>query len=255
MSEPKKEPRHARLRKHALSNKGKPGEPKWFVRKLCQLLAYTVLYPLFRIKVTGLENLPKGAYLLSPNHLSYADGLIVLALTLRYRILLRILAKRELWNCAPLGWVLDSAGVMPISREKADLDTLRLASNAIKAGDSMAIFPEGTRVRDEDMQTDKERGMGEAFGGAAWLAIRNNVPVIPVAIAGTEFIRPEGMKLMRFPRVLVHFGEPLFPDEVVPSEDYKRKERIAVLTQRIMDGLAAALDVARAENAARSKKK
>jgi hypothetical protein len=47
----------------------------------------------------------------------------------------------------------------------------------------------------------------------------------------------------------------LFPDEVVPSEDYKRKERIAVLTQRIMDGLAAALDVARAENAARSKKK
>ncbi|MCL2438484.1 MAG: 1-acyl-sn-glycerol-3-phosphate acyltransferase [Coriobacteriia bacterium] len=253
--QPKREPRHARLRKHALVNKGKSGEPKWILRRFCQLLAYTIMLPLFRVKVTGVENIPKGPCLLSPNHISYADGLIVFALTLRYRMPMRVLAKRELWSFAPLGWVLDSAGVMPISREKADLDTLRMASSAIKAGDSMAIFPEGTRVRNEDMKTDKDRGMGEAFGGAAWLAIRNDVPVISVAIAGTELIRPEGMKLMRFPRVVVHFGTPLVPDEVVPSSEYKRKDRIAKLTELVMDGLAQALEIARKENAARGRRK
>jgi len=242
-----KEPRHAHFRQRALVNAGKEGEPRWFIRKICRGFAGLVMLPLFRVRVTGAENLPAGPCLLSPNHVSYADGLIIFALTKRLKMPLRILAKRELWDSKFLGWVLDSAGVMPISRKTADLDTLRNAARVIKAGDCMAIFPEGTRVRNGQQGEDSDQALGEAHGGAAWLALRGNYPVIPVAIAGTEDIRPEGMKLMRFPKVLVHFGTPLFPDEAVPSSEYNRKERVTKLTELIMDGLSDALETARAK--------
>ncbi|MCL2403182.1 MAG: 1-acyl-sn-glycerol-3-phosphate acyltransferase [Coriobacteriia bacterium] len=243
----KKEPRHTRFRQYHLVNAGKKDEPKWRLNSFCRFLAAIILIPLFRVRVTGTENISQEPCLLCPNHVSYLDGLVLLALSRRYKMPLRFLGKRELWNSKFLAWVLDSAGVFPISPDAADLDTLRLASRSLKAGDSVAIFPEGTRVRNEDMQTDKDRALGAAFGGAAWLAIRNNVPAIPVAIAGTELVRPEGMKLARLPRVVVRFGEPLVPDEVVPSDEYKRKERIAKLTELIMDGLAQSLETARTE--------
>jgi len=242
-----KEPRHAHFRKRALVNAGKKGEPRWFIRKLCRGFAGMVMLPLFRVRVTGTENLPTGPCILSPNHISYADGLVIFALVNRLKMPLRILAKRELWDSKFLGWVLDSAGVMPISRKTADLDTLRNAARVMKAGDCMAIFPEGTRVRNEQQDEGDSQALGEAYGGAAWLALRGNTPVIPVAIVGTEDIRPDGVKLMRFPKVLVHFGAPLFPDEAVPSSEYTRKERVTKLTELIMDGLSEALKVARAE--------
>ena len=248
-AQPKKESRSAEFRQRVLANAGKEGEPKWLVRRFFRKLAAVVLFPLFRVRVTGSENIPSGPCLLSPNHTSYADGLIIFALAKRLGMPLRILAKRELWKLKPLGWVLDHVGVMPISRDKADLDTLRTASRVIKAGDSMAIFPEGTRVRNGQPDVHNNQALGEAHGGAAWLALRNDVPVIPVAIVGAENIRPDGVKLIRFPRVLVHFGTPLFPDEVVPSSEYTRKERVTKLTELIMEGLSESLEVARAENA------
>lgn len=252
---PAKEAKHVQLRKRALVDAGKPGEPKWRVRSFFRFLASAILLPLFRVRVSGVENIPQQRpVLLSPNHLSNMDGLIVFALTKRYNLPLRILAKRELWNIRPLGWLLDSAGILPISRDKADLDTLRTASAALSAGDSMAIFPEGTRIRNEDMLADEGGALGEASGGAAWLAIRNDVPVIPLGISGTEYIRPDGMKLMRFPAVNLHFGPALNPAEAVPASDYKRKERVLKLTELIMAGLAEAVDQARTENSERRPK-
>ena len=251
-----KSPKSAIFRKHAVVDSGKQGEPKWRMRSFLNFLDKMIILPLFRVRVTGLENLPdQRPVLLSPNHLSNVDGLIIFALSKKLNLSLRILGKRELWNIKPLGWVLDHAGILPISREKADLDTLRTASAVLKAGDSMAIFPEGTRIRTLDPVSGSEvskeaalASLGEASGGAAWLAIRNNVAVIPVGISGTERIRPDGMKLMRFPAVNVHFGTPLVPDQVVPKEEFKRKERIAKLTELIMSGLGSAVSQAKKDN-------
>jgi 1-acyl-sn-glycerol-3-phosphate acyltransferase len=246
-----KEPRHAKFRKHFLANAGKPDEPKWLIRNILQFLASIIILPLFRVRVTGAENIPQGPCLLSPNHVSYADGIIIFALTRRFKMPLRLLAKRDLWQSKFFAWVLNSVGVLPVSQGSADLEALKSATRAIKAGDSMAIFPEGTRIRTHRQELEDNQALGEAFGGAAWLAIRNNVPVVPVGIAGTERIRPDGMKLIRFPRVLVHYGTALVPDEVVPKSEYDKKERISKLTELIMDGLAQSLERAQKENAER----
>jgi len=247
----KKEPRHANFRKHAVTNARKPGEPKWVLRSILLFLASIIILPLFRVRIRGAENIPQEPCLISPNHVSYYDGVLLFALTRRFKIPLRIFAKHELWKIKPLGWTLDSVGVLPISREVADREALSQASRALKAGDSLAIFPEGTRVRNNNQKVEPDQALGAASGGAAWLAIRNNVPVVPMAIAGTEKIRPEGMRLMRFPRVTIRFGTPLAPDLVVPKADYTKKERIARLTELIMEGLADTLEQAQAENATR----
>lgn len=248
-----REPKHVAMRRHALADKGKPGEPKWVLRSFVLFLASIIIVPMYRVRVTGVENLPAGAYIMSPNHLSNMDAIVVIALTRRYGFKLRLLGKRNLWKFKPLAWIIDQAGALPISRDKADLDTMRKASNLLKAGDTIGIFPEGTRIRNEDMMVDKDHGLGEAHGGAAWLAIRNNVPVVPVGIAGTDRIRPDGMRTLRFPAVDVHFGEALVPDEVVPASEYAKKERIARLTDLVMEGIAASFEVARTDNAKRSR--
>ncbi|MCL2680801.1 MAG: 1-acyl-sn-glycerol-3-phosphate acyltransferase [Coriobacteriia bacterium] len=255
-----KEPHHALFRAHNLTDAGKPGQPKWVLRRLLLLLASGAILPLFRVRVSGAENLPPGPCLISPNHVSYYDGVLLFALTRRFKMPLRLFAKRELYRFRLLGWILDSVGVFPLARKSADRETLTLASRALGAGDWMAVFPEGTRTRggsSKDQQTaegaEHVQKLGEASGGAAWLAIRNKVTVVPMAFAGTENIRPVGVRLMRFPPVTIHFGTPLAPDLVVPKDDYSKKERVAALTQLIMDGIAEARTQAQAENAVRTR--
>ncbi|MCL2606134.1 MAG: 1-acyl-sn-glycerol-3-phosphate acyltransferase [Coriobacteriia bacterium] len=251
----KKEPRHARFRKAVLLNAGKQGEPKWMIRRILLFLASTIFLPLFRVRVTGAENLPQGPCIISPNHVSYYDGVLLFCITRSLKLPLRVLARRDLYRFAFLGWVLDSVGVMPVSRNAADREALSLASKAIKAGDVMAVFPEGTRRRGGSSQlAEDSQALGEASGGAAWLAIRNTVPIVPMAFAGTEGIRPEGVRLMRFPRVTISFGPVIDPDVVLPKTDYTKKERIARLTDLIMAGIANTLEAAQAQNAARTEK-
>jgi len=247
-------PRGARFRDYIMSKRGQPGEPKWLGYRFLRFLACILVIPLFRVKATGEENIPDEPCILSPNHVSYLDSIVVMALTRRQNMPIRLLAKRELWDNKPLAWGIDNLGALPVSRESADLSTLRIASRMIKEGDYLGIFPEGTRVRTEAMKTDKKRGLGEASGGVAWLAIRNDATVVPVGLAGPEQIRPEGVKLFRLPRINVHYGTPIVPSIALPVSEYKKKERIEKLTELIMDGLVDALNVARAEKAKRDGK-
>jgi 1-acyl-sn-glycerol-3-phosphate acyltransferase len=263
--------KHETLRQHAMSNAGNPQEPSWRWYRAILNLVQIIIIPLYRIQVSGAENLPKDEQgkplnvLLTPNHVSYADSVILFTLTKRYQLRMRFLAKRELYRIKPLAWLMDNVGAMPITRGSADLDALKMASRAIKAGDTLAIFPEGTRIkasetsttsktsttpktsRDVESATSQDRAtkLGEAFGGAAWLAITNKVPVVPVGIAGTEKIMPPGAKMFRIPKVYVHFGPALDPALAVPASEYKKKERIAKFTTLIMDALAQALSQAK----------
>ena len=179
-----------------------------------------VISALFRTRVVGAENVPAtGGVVLAGNHISYADPVLLWCRSPRP---VHFMAKSELWRITWLGWALDQFWAFPINRGESDRAALTRASAYLKAGEPIGVFPEGTRNRD---------GAAEAQGGAAFLALRNGVSVVPVGLANTERIRPEGTKSMRFPRVVISFGAPIDPSSIPPGG---KKERVEAMTTEIM---------------------
>lgn len=144
---------------------------------------------LFRFEVVGAENLPQyGPVVLCSNHRSYWDPPMV-GCALPRKVY--FMAKEELFRVPLFKAWLHAVGAFPVRRHSVDRASLRQALALLKAGQVLAVFPEGRRVRD---------GEGEAYAGAAMLALSAGAPVVPMAISGE--LRPFG-------RVRVTVGEPI----------------------------------------------
>ena len=135
-----------------------------------------------RLTVHGCENLlanPVAVY--ASNHTSYMDTPAVFA-ALPFQF--RILAKKELWSLPFIGWYLARSGQMPINTEnpRATLSSLGKAAAALRAGMNLFVFPEGSRTPDGTLQT--------FLSGAAFLAIRAQVPLVPIALSGVYDLLP-----------------------------------------------------------------
>ncbi len=157
-----------------------------------RILAYIVLMPIFFIRVEGKENLraPKGGSVLIANHTSNWDP-IILGFSVKHTPV-RYLSKVELGKNGIIRFFLKHLHVIPIDRGKGDLFAVKTAIRAAKEGGMVGVFPEGTRSKD---------GSVLEFGeGAALIALRAEVPVVPAYIKG-------GYKL--FHRVRVIAGEPI----------------------------------------------
>src|SRR6476661_4175906 len=174
------------------------------------LFKYIFMGPLLsllgRPKVEGLEYVPhSGPMILASNHLAVADS-FYLPLVVRRRI--TFLAKAEYFTGEGLkgrfiAWFYTVAGQVPIDRTDADsaqaaLDT---AARILDQGKLLGMYPEGTRSPDGRLYKGKT--------GLARLALQSGVPVIPVAMIGTNVVNPPGKKMLRFGRVTVRFGEPM----------------------------------------------
>jgi 1-acyl-sn-glycerol-3-phosphate acyltransferase len=174
------------------------------------LFKYIFMGPLFtllgRPKVEGLEYVPSsGPAILASNHLAVADS-FYLPLVVRRRI--TFLAKAEYFTGTGLKgwftrWFYTVAGQVPIDRSSADaaqaaLDT---AERLLRQGKLLGMYPEGTRSPDGRLYKGKT--------GLAKLALETGVPVIPVAMIGTNIVNPPGKKMYRFGRVTVRFGKPM----------------------------------------------
>ena len=174
------------------------------------LLKYIFMGPLLsllgRPKVEGLEHVPSsGPAILASNHLAVADS-FYLPLVVRRRI--TFLAKSEYFTGTGLkgrltAWFYSVSGQVPIDRANADaaqaaLDT---AERLLRQGKLLGMYPEGTRSPDGRLYKGKT--------GLARLALHTGVPVIPVAMIGTNVVNPPGSKMWRFGRVTVRFGEPM----------------------------------------------
>jgi 1-acyl-sn-glycerol-3-phosphate acyltransferase len=152
----------------------------------------------FHMRITGAENIPReGAAVIAPNHKSFWDSFFVAVATPRH---LRFMGKSELFEKRPLGYLFVRLGAFPVRRGEADQDALETARTILRQGGLLALFPEGTRVRDPE-------GVGSPKRGAGRLALEAGAPLIPTAITGTQrlFAGP-------FPkpvRVQVAFGEPI----------------------------------------------
>jgi 1-acyl-sn-glycerol-3-phosphate acyltransferase len=165
-----------------------------------------LLRVVFRPRVSGSENIPdEGPAILASNHLSYADWLFM-PLTLARRV--TFVAKAEYFNTPGIkGWFqkrfFSGAGQVPIDRSGASAaeGAMTAAKRVLDEGELFGIYPEGTRSHDGRLYRGKT--------GVARLALETGVPVIPVAVVGTDVVAPPGKRFGSFTRPMVRFGKPL----------------------------------------------
>ncbi len=189
-------------------------------------IVFLLIKLLFRIKILGRENLPKGPYILSPVHRSFLDTPFAGMVTSRR---MRFMGKESLWSGKFLGPFLSLLGGFPVERGTADRVALRAATDVLKIGEPLVMFPEGTRrsgprVKREDM-----------LDGPAFVAARAGVPIIPVGLGGSVRALPVGSWLPRPRRVVVVVGNPIDP----PAKIRGRVPRRAVreTTDRLFEEL------------------
>ena len=186
-------------------------------------LSWPVLYGLFRLHAHGRENIPgEGGFVLACNHMSSLDPW-PLGLPLWPRRFLRFMAKSELY-WFPLTLVLNGAGAFPVRRGHADAEAIETAVRLARAGNVIAMFPEGTRRR---------KGLVKRFEarprtGAARIALEADVPLVPAAVRGTD-------RLLLLGPLRVAYGEPVALDDL-RGRDVRESAHEA--THRLMDRIA-----------------
>ena len=202
----------------------------WFVK-------YT-LRPLFRVffrpLVVGEEHIPaSGGAVLASNHLSMCDSLFLPVMT-RRRV--TFLAKQEYFTGRGLKGRAKAAfvrgtGLIPINRDDASAAASALAAGAraVKAGMLLAVYPEGTRSPDGRLYRGKT--------GVARMAMDTGVPVVPVAMIGTDRVQPIGQVFPRLARVQIRLGKPLQPPAAATDPAVER-ERARAFTDQIMTAIA-----------------
>ena len=177
------------------------------VRAVVKGLLTPVLKLWFRLRIEGRDNLPvDGPAIVAPNHKSFSDAFFVALATPRHA---QFMAKSELL-AGRFGWLLNRLGAFPVRRGEADDDALATARGILDRGGLLALFPEGTRVRDPEV-------LGAPKRGAARLALEAGAPIVPCAIEGTEALRKGLLVLPK--KVQVSFGEPIPVDRLEPTPE------------------------------------
>ena len=183
-------------------------------------LSAPILYGLYRLRARGLENLPReGGFVLACNHVSSFDPW-PLGMPLWPRTGLRFMAKSELY-WFPLDKLIDGAGAFPVHRGQHDTVAIETAVRLAQEGNVVAMFPEGTR---------RTKGLVKRFearprSGAARIALEAGVPLVPVAVKGTD-------KLTRLGRLSVAYGAPVEIDDLRRGDV---AESAHAATERLME--------------------
>lgn len=205
-----------------------PDAPRWIVGPVLRATVGRLVALIYRTRYLGRENVPAGGAILAGNHVSYLDPVLLWTGSPRPA---HFVAKIELWDSALLGWVLDRVWVFPVRRGTADREMITTATGLLERGELIGMFPEGTRSHSTDPNE-----LGEAHGGVSFIALRANVPVVPVRISGTDKAWGRGQKLPRLSRVTVRFLEPVHPEQFTGG----RKERMQAMTNEVMHRIAQA---------------
>jgi 1-acyl-sn-glycerol-3-phosphate acyltransferase len=176
-----------------------------------------------RCEVDGIEKLdPNRNYVLVANHSSYMD---TLALLNGIPLELRFFAKKGLFSIPFLGWHLRRAGHLPVVRDDPRASVKALSEGAkriAERGVSLLIFPEGGRT-EKYMRSFKE--------GAAYIAIKAQVPAVPIGLVNTRAILPMHTNLIRPGTIGLHVGDP------IPTKGMKLQDR-GRLTEMLQERVA-----------------
>jgi 1-acyl-sn-glycerol-3-phosphate acyltransferase len=170
----------------------------WFAHSWARMILKTVG---MRVKVEGLEHIhPSQPAIYAANHLSAADIPVLLGCL---PVQFRIMAKKELFRYPFLGWHLKRSGQIAIDPgdARASLRSLNHASQSLRKGTPLVVFPEGGRSQTGQLQ--------KFMGGAFYVAIRAQAPVVPIAIVGTYELLPMNSFHVRPGTVQMIIGEPI----------------------------------------------
>jgi len=178
-----------------------------------------------RLKVIGAENLRKHTVAVyTSNHTSYMDTPVIFgALPFQFRIL----ARKELWPIPFIGWYLSRSGQIQIDtgNPRATLSSLGAGAKALRAGMSLFVFPEGGRTKDGELKP--------FLSGAAYLAIRAQVPLVPMALSGVYELLPIHTRHFFPGEVTLSVGEPI----ETAGMTLRQSEELTVRLRAAIEGL------------------
>ncbi|KAA6463423.1 1-acyl-sn-glycerol-3-phosphate acyltransferase [Acidobacteria bacterium AB60] len=179
-----------------------------------------------RLTVRGAEHLqryPVAVY--AANHTSYMDTPVIFG-TLPFQF--RILAKKELWSMPFIGWYLSRSGQIPVDAEngRASLSSLSAGVKALRSGMPLFVFPEGSRTPDGELK--------DFLAGAAFLAIRAQVPLVPIALSGVYDLLPIHTSHFYPCDMTMTVGKPIDTSGMTPRQT---EDLTALLRSRIADML------------------
>lgn len=191
----------------------------------------TILRVIFRIQIHGRENIPTDKpFVFASSHRSLFD---VPFMGIPPKRRLRFIGKRELFEIPVVRTILRALGGVPIERGAADRGALKVAQLCLSAGEPVVVFPEGTRQNGREIQP--------LHDGAAYIAYRAGVPIVPVGIAGSEEILSKGRKLPRLHRVVIVVGPPIDISLITTGS---RREDVAAITAKLHVELQSVFDAA-----------
>ena len=185
--------------------------------RILRVVAIAYTYLLYRIKITGYENVPReGGAVICANHQSYND---VILIGVEAKRQLHFMGKVELFKFKPIGYLFKKLGAFPVNRGKGDVNAIEQAKNIVNSGKLFMIFPEGTRTNGE---------MLRAKSGAAVVASACESEIIPVAIKYSS-------NRHFFCKATVSFGKPFS----VPKIDMENNGRQAIrlVSDKIMSNI------------------
>lgn len=176
----------------------------------------------FRIEVRGADRIPaSGGFILAPGaHRSIADTPLVCAVTPR---MLRYMGAERYFAVPVLGPFLRAVGGFAVERDATDREALRVSESILALGEPLVVFPESTR--------GSGPLVGELKEGAAFLACRAGVPVVPVGVGGAERVLPKGGRFPRPRKVVLVVGSPIVPPQREPGARVKRSQVRALTTE------------------------
>ncbi|MEO5723138.1 MAG: lysophospholipid acyltransferase family protein [Ilumatobacteraceae bacterium] len=185
-----------------------------------------------REAIEGRENIPvSGPFILAPVHRSILDTPISSTLTRRR---LRFMGKDSMWRTKFGNWFLSALGAFPVSRGTADREALKRCIQVLQGGEPLVLFPEGERKAGPIVRP--------LFDGAAYVAVKAGVPIVPVGIGGSERVMPKGSRFIYPRKLVVVIGKPI----EVPTDGSGRAPRAIVreITEQLHESLQQLLDSA-----------
>ncbi len=187
----------------------------------------TVFISLSKLRIEGAENFRKHRVAVyASNHTSYMDTPVIFA-ALPFQF--RILAKKDLWRWPLIGWYLRRSGQMPIDIENphATLSSLGGAVKALRAGMPLFVFPEGGRTPNGELRP--------FLSGAAYLAIRAQVPLVPIALSGVYDLLPMHTRHFYPSKLTLRVGEPIETKGMTVRQNGELTERLRIAIAEMVE--------------------
>lgn len=183
---------------------------------------------LYRHRAFGIENLIEGPAIIAPNHISFLDPPLV---GVSCPEPVAFLAKDTLFKKPLLGSMIRNLNAYPVSGKIKDVSSIKVILGILKEQKKVIIFPEGIRTHDGKLSSIKP--------GICMLAIRANVPIIPVHIKGTFEIWPRHRSFPKlWGKTQCVFGDPIFPSSYSGLEKKEAQEKMALEIKKRISSLS-----------------